>query len=333
MNHQTNQKVLIMATPLYHKEGDYSKILRDAGLEPVFPPECKPGVSEEELATWLSDRSIVAVLAGGEPYTRRVIEAAPGLRIISRAGVGTDSVDIQAATERGVFVTITPGANHEAVAEHTFALLLSLSRQILKRDHEVRRGIWNRNPLLPLRGKTLGVVGMGRIGRAVIQRAHAFGMRILVTEEYPDPEFLERFEAELVSLEELLARSDYVTLHVPLTERTRHMINRRTIALMKQGAILVNTARGGLVCESDLIEALRSGQLGGAGLDVFEQEPLPTDSPLAQMENVVLAPHVAGIDERSMYEMAVGAARNIVNVLHMNLDPEVIVNKELLPAI
>lgn len=327
------KKVLIMATPLYQKEGDYSKILRDAGLQPVFPPECKPGVTEDELAEWLADPGIVAVLAGGEPYTRKVIESAPGLKIISRSGVGTDSVDIQAATERGIFVTITPGTNHEAVAEHTFALLLAITREILKRDREVRSGTWNRKPLLPLRGRTLGVVGMGRIGRAVIERAHSFRMKILVTEEYPDPEFLARYGAELVPLEDLLRRSDYVTLHVPLTEKTRHMINRHTIALMKPGAILVNTARGGLVCEPDLIEALQSGHLCGAGLDVFETEPLPPDSPLTRLENVVLAPHVAGIDEQSMYEMAVAAARNIVNVLRMDIDPDVLVNKELLPVV
>jgi phosphoglycerate dehydrogenase-like enzyme len=256
----------------------------------------------------------VGVIAGGEPYTERVLAALPQLRVVARAGVGVDRVDLEAATRHRVAVTITPFANHEAVAEHTLALLLALTRAVPARDREVRRGQWLRTPYLPLRGRTLGLVGLGRIGRAVADRAAGFRLQLLACEAFPDPAFVQSRGIELADLDALLGRSDFVSLHVPLTPQTRGLINRATLARMKPGSFLINTARGGLVVEEDLLAALRSGHLAGAGLDVLAQEPPAPDNPLFQLDNVVLSPHMAGGDTQSLYDMAKDAAQCIIDL-------------------
>ncbi len=318
-------RVLVVSPPLYEQKTDYYHLLMRHGLQPVFPPRFVEAATEEDLIEWLADDRIVAVIAGGEPYTRRVIERAAGLRVISRAGVGSDSVDVAAAAERGITVTITPNTNHEAVAEHTFALLLAVARQVVRRDREVRTGRWSREPLTALRGRTLGLIGFGRIGQAVAERAAAFGLRTIAYDTFPNRSAARRLSVALVELDELLAEADFISLHTPLTEATSGMINRHTLAKMKRGVILINTARGGLIVEEDLVEALRDGHVAGAGLDVFVQEPPAEDSPLLQFDTVVLSPHVAGIDEDALYLMAVGAAWNIIDVLAGRCRPEVVV--------
>ena len=227
--------------------------LLKAGFELVYPPR-PVQLTEEELLQEL--RGVSASLAGSEPYTARVLAAHPQLRIIARAGVGYDAVDVTAATAQGIVVTITPGTNQEAVAEHTFAMMLGLAKKIATHHHAVKAGQWPRQANLPLRGKALGIAGLGRIGKAVALRGACFGMKLLAHEPFPDARFVAEHGVTLMPFDRLLAESDYVTLHLPLTLDSKYLINRYTLALMKPTAFLINTARGGLVCEADLFEAL-----------------------------------------------------------------------------
>lgn len=304
-------KVLIVPAPLFQLPGEHVELLHASGFDVAYPPAKKALLSEAEIIRALD--GVSAVIAGSEPYNTRVLTAAKTLRVISRAGVGSDAIVAEDINRHGVVATITPGTNHDAVAETTLALLLALARSVIALDRAVRAGNWPREPLQPIRGKTLGIIGLGRIGQSVAVRAAGFGVRILAYETIPDKSFVEKYSIELVSLENLLARSDFVSLHVPLSVHTRGLINRQAIAQMKRGAILVNTARGGLVVETDLLAALESGQLAGAGLDVFEVEPA-IDNPLLRHPNVVASPHVAGVDTQSLTEMATLAAQNIIDL-------------------
>jgi phosphoglycerate dehydrogenase-like enzyme len=318
-------RVLITPPALAEFDGSYRQILRDAGFELVFP-ERRVQLDEDDLVAELKD--IRAVLAGSETYTRRVIDACPELHIIARQGVGFDAIDLGAATEHGIVVTTTPGSNHEAVAEHTFALMLALAKKLLPHDRQTRAGTWPRRSGASLRGRTLSIVGLGRIGKAVARRARAFDMRLLACEILPDRAFMKSFDIELLPYDEVVKDADYLTFHVPLTDDTRHMVKRRSLVLMKPTAFLINTSRGGVVCEADLLEALRRGQLAGAGLDVYECEPA-RDNPLFGSDRVVLSAHSAGIDERSRDDMARLAAEAIVSLSRGDWPAEKIVNPEV----
>jgi phosphoglycerate dehydrogenase-like enzyme len=319
-------KVLITPTTLTGGSGPYIDLLVNAGFEVVYPKRARQ-LTEADLLEELP--GIAATLAGSEPYTPRVLAQAKGLKVIARAGVGFDAVDLPAATANGIAVAITPGANHDAVAEHTFAMLLAAAKNVNNLDRAMRAGKWLRaNPTLPLRGRTLGIVGLGRIGKAVALRAAAFYMRVIAYEPFPDKAFVTQQKIELMPLEKVLAESDYVSLHLPLSAQTYHVINKQTLALMKPTAWLINTARGGLVNESDVCGALQAKKLGGAALDVFNEEPLGP-SPLYDLENTILSPHVAGVDEVSRIELAVHAARAIVALSKGEWPAEQIVNAEL----
>ncbi len=224
-----------------------------------------------------------------------MMEKAPKLRVIGRAGVGVDNVDLDAATKRGIVVMNTPGGNAVAVAEHTFALMLALARHLVRADSTMHAGKWEKKTLqgTELRGKTLGIVGLGRVGVEVSRRAIAFGMKVVAHDPYVAPSLAQQLNITLGSLDEVFAQSDYITLHVGLTPQTQGMINADAIRKMKKGVRLVNCARGELLNEPAVIEALQSGQLGGAALDVYSHEPLK-DSPLATLPNVILTPHIAG---------------------------------------
>jgi phosphoglycerate dehydrogenase-like enzyme len=249
--------------------------------------------------------------------------------VIARTGVGYDLIDLASATAHRVAVTITPGTNQDSVAEQTWALLLALARRITHNDRVIHGGGWDRALVAPVRGMRLGLVGMGRIGRAVALRAAAFGARVVAFDTVLDAEFDERHGIERLPLDRLLMSSDAVSLHLPLTEATRGMVNRDFLAKMKSGAFLINTSRGGLVVENDLREALQSGHLAGAGLDVLNHEPPEPGNPLVALPNVVVSPHIAGTDTRSMSDMADLAASTIVE-LHQNRWPtDCVVNGEL----
>jgi phosphoglycerate dehydrogenase-like enzyme len=319
-------KVLITPAPLVCREGPFVEILQAAGFELAVPAHRNPLRSHEVIPLL---RGVHAVLASSEPYTREVLETAPDLRVIARAGVGYDAVDVAAATERGVIVTIAPGTNQDAVAELTFALLFAVAKRLVPNHQGVKAGAWPRHPTLPLRGRTLGIAGLGRIGKSVATRGLAFGMRLLACELCPDHAFVSKHGIELVPFERLLAESDFLSLHIPLTPQSRHIINRTTLALMKPSAFLINTARGGLVCEADLLEALQNNRLAGAGLDVFETEP-PGRNPLFELDNVIMSPHVAGVDIQSMQDMAVSAAQAIADLCAGKWPADKIVNPEAL---
>lgn len=313
-----NRRVLVAPAHLRAIEHAYAHILRDAGYTIEFSPHNKPGTEQQLTPAELLEilPGCVASLAGSEPYTRAVIEkaAASGLKVIARAGVGYDAVDLAAATDHGVAVCYAPGTNQEAVAEHAFMLMLALVRKLREQDVEVRKGLWPRRTVGHLRGQTLGIVGLGRIGKAMAQRAAPFGLKVLATEILPDRAFAAAHNVTFVPLEELLKKSDIVTLHVPKTPETRNLIRRETLALMKPTAYLLNTARGGIVHEKDLYEALVAKKIAGAGLDVFEVEPLRT-SPLCDLDNVILTAHTAGVDEQSRQDMARLPATAIVKLL------------------
>jgi phosphoglycerate dehydrogenase-like enzyme len=319
-------KALIAPTILVENHGPHYHLLREAGFELVYPPR-PVQLNEEELLHQL--RGVSATLAGSEPYSRRVFEANPTLRVIARAGVGYDAVDLAAATDHGVAVCIAPGTNQDSVAEHTLAFILALAKNLVSQHPAVKAGQWPRQANLPLRGRTLGIAGLGRIGKAVALRGVAFGMRLLAYEPIPDMEFVGRHGVTLVPFDRLLAEADFLTLHLPLMPSSKYLINKRTLALMKPEAFLINTARGGLICEADLVEALRSKRLAGAALDVFEQEPPGKDNPLFRFDNVVLTPHTAGVDLKSVDDMALSAARAIAALKRGEWPAEQIVNPEV----
>ena len=268
--------------------------------------------SDEEEIEYLKGAN--ATVAWGERYPAAVIEGLPDLRVIARMGVGFDKVDLKSASERGVVVTVTPNANHEAVAEHALAFIMSLAKLIVIGNKRMREGEWPSGPGKPLRGSTLGIVGLGRIGRSLAVRAVAMRMRVIATELYPDREFVAEHGIELVDLDTLLGSSDYVSLHCPLNDETRGFINKTTLESMNPNGALINTARGGLVVERDLLDALKSGQIAGAGLDVFEEEPTDPNNPLYELDNVIVSAHVAGNDELSLVEMGLEAAQNIIDL-------------------
>jgi phosphoglycerate dehydrogenase-like enzyme len=319
-------KVMITPAALAELRGPFLELLRASGMEIVYPKRT-PQLNEEELLEALP--GISATVAGSEPYTRRVIAARPDLRVVARVGVGYDAVDLAAATEHGVAVAIAPGTNHDGVAEHTFALILALAKRVVLHDIGLREGRWPRQTNLPIRDQVLGIVGLGRIGKSVALRGLAFKMRIIAYEPAPDLKFVEQHGIKLAPLNQVIAEADYLTLHLPLMPETRYLIRRETLALMKPTSFLINTARGGMVCEADLIEALRSGKLAGAGLDVFEKEPANQDNPLFGMDNVVATPHTAGGDWRSRDEMAYAAAKAIVALSRGEWPAEQIVNPEV----
>jgi D-3-phosphoglycerate dehydrogenase / 2-oxoglutarate reductase len=321
-------KVLIAPSALARLEGAFLQVLRQAGFDLVYPSVIRQMV-EVELLRALD--GVTASLAGSEPYTPAVLAAHPQLRVIARAGVGYDGVDVAAATQHGVVVAIAPNTNQDAVAEHTFCLILALTKHLISQHLGTRNADWPRGTNLPLRGRTLGIAGLGRIGKAVALRGEAFKMKLLAYEPYPDTAFAAEHKIGLVTFDQLLAESDFLSLHLPMMAESKHLINRQTLARMKPTAFLINTARGGLVCEADLLEVLRARRIAGAGLDVFEQEP-PGKSPLFELDNVVLTPHAAGVDLQSRDDMALSAAEAIVAVCRGEWPAEKIVNPEVRAA-
>lgn len=283
-------------------------------------------MSRLELVEHLRDKQgVLCTLA--DVIDKEVIASAPQLKVISNYAVGVNNIDIDAATSRGIDVTNTPGVLTEATADLTWALLLSTARRIPESDRFVREGKfvgWGPNLILgsDVSGRTLGIIGLGDIGTAVARRARGFGMTILYHNRRPSPRAQE-VEAQFVSLDELLSRSDFVTVHVPLNEGTRHMLGARELALMKRTAILINTSRGPVIDEAALVDALRNGRLAGAGLDVFEQEPALTDG-LSTLHNVVLTPHIGSGTHGTRERMAVMAAEDLLAVLDGRCPPHLV---------
>jgi phosphoglycerate dehydrogenase-like enzyme len=319
--------VLIAPVPLRRQPGAFREILHAGGFDELIEPPGEDTLTEAELRAVLPRTD--AMLCGGEKVTAELLDLAPRLRAIARTGVGYDLIDIPAATARGIPVLITPGTNQESVAEHTFALLLALTREIVSYDVIIKAGGWRKGLPEPIRGKTLGLVGLGRIGRAVATRGVAFGMKIVAFDPISDPEFDASHGVTRLGFEDLLAASDVVSLHVPLLPETRNLINGATLVRMRPGSILLNTARGGLVDEVALVDALRSGQIAGAGLDVLNDEPPLPNNPLLTLSNVVLSPHLGGIDTKGMSDMADMSASSIVALKEGRWPYGCVVNDEI----
>ena len=266
-------------------------------------------------------RNATAAIVSTDPFDEHTLAACPHLRVIARVGVGVDSIDLDAATRLGIIVTVTPGANENAVAEHTVGLILALVRRIAEHDGAIRRGEWNRTgEYAPweLAGCTVGLVGFGQIGQLVAQRLAGFDVEVL----HNDPAHSDSGHPGFMPLDTLLRRSDVVSVHAPLLPSTRHLLGRRELSLMKPHALLINTARGGVVDEQALIDALEAQDLRGAGLDVFEEEP-PRSARLLKLANVVLSPHVGGISDRSTAAMTKRATESVLAVLGGRRPPHV----------
>lgn len=301
----------IVVTEPIHREG--IRILEQAG-EVVRPASSDPGT----LRAVLQDAD--AVVLRITRFPAEMVEAAPKLRVVGRHGVGVDNVDLEACTRRGIPVVFTPEANAESVAEHVLGFMLALAKRILPGDRALRAGRFAaRNELfgMELAGKTVGIVGLGRIGRRVAQMCRAaLDMQVIGLDPVVSPEQAASLGIELApDLRALLSRADIVTLHVPLTPATRGLLGAEQLGWMKPGAYLINTARGGVVDEQALYDALASGRLAGAALDVFAEEPPPADHPLFRLENVIVTPHMAAHTEEAMYRMATMVAEEIVTVL------------------
>ncbi|MCD6368637.1 MAG: D-glycerate dehydrogenase [Thermoproteales archaeon] len=269
---------------------------------------------------------------------KNLIDNAPKLRIIAQYAVGYDNIDVEYATKKGIYVTNTPGVLTEAVADLTWALILGVARRIVEADEYVKKGEWWKtktgwHPMMMLgieiHGKTLGILGMGRIGRAVARRAKGFNMRVIYYSRRRLPEELEKeLNAEYVDFETLLKESDILSIHVPLTKETYHMIGEKQLKMMKRNAILINTARGAVIDTAALIKALEKKWIAGAGLDVFEQEPLPPDNPLTKFKNVVMAPHMGSATHKTRTRMGELVAENLIAFIKGEIPPT-LVNKEV----
>ena len=291
-----------MQMPLIAIPDDAPAVLRASAVWPALAARAQlayhdtlPG-SEDRLIERIGAAEVVLNIRASSKFTERVFAACPRLRLISVWGTGTDHVDLPAAARHGVTVTNTPGVSAISIAEHALALLLAVARRIPQLDAATRRGEWPRGQSIDLHGKTCGVVGLGAIGRQFARIAAGIGMRVIAWTMHPKPEP----GVEFVALDDLYRASDVVSVHLRLSPATEGFIGPRQLALMKPTAILINTARGAIIDEAALIDALAAGRLAGAGLDVFSAEPLPSGHPLAQLPNVAITPHCAGITPEAL---------------------------------
>lgn len=276
-----------------------------------------PGkMSREETLAAISSADAL-IIRSGTKADAELLEKAANLKAIARAGVGVDNVDLPVATEKGIVVMNTPGGNTIATAEHTFGLMIALARHIPRAHLYMREGRWERKMFMgnELRGKTLGIVGFGRIGREVAKRAQAFEMTVIESDPFVTAESASAAGVESVTLDELYARADFITLHTLITDETRGMMNAEAFAKMKNGVRLINAARGPLINEDDLLAALQSGKVAGAALDVYSVEPPPAEHPLVAHENVVHTPHLAASTAEAQVAVAVEAAQLIIDAL------------------
>lgn len=291
----------------------------------------KQRLPEAELLPLVKDVEAMVVRSETK-ITRKIMEAAPKLRVVGRAGVGVDNVDVETATQRGIVVMNTPSGNTISTAELTFSMLMALARKIPQAHASMKAGEWNRKAFqgVELYNKTLGILGMGRIGTEVARRAIAFGMRVLAYDPYLTLSRANALQVELVELDEVFTRADFITVHMPMSDETKGMINAAAFAKMKPGARVLNCARGGIINEADLYEAIKSGKIAGAALDVYETEPLPKEFPLRDLPQVIMTPHLGASTEEAQENVGIevaeaitdyllnGAVRNAVNL--PNLD-------------
>lgn len=304
----------ILVTPISMQPGKCNAALEQLmafSEDLVFNPTGRP-LAGEELIQLLQDCE--GYIAGLDFITAEVMDACPKLKVISRYGVGYDRIDIQAAAERGIVVTNTPGVNAEAVGEMTFGLILAAARQIPYLDRCTRQGEWIRSTGMELKGKILGIMGLGAVGKVVARCGQGLGMKVIAYDPSINAEYCWNNAIDIVSREKLITDSDVITLHLPLSAETYHLINTDSFSAMKRGTILINVAHGGLIDEEAAYEALKNGRLGGLGLDAFETEP-PEHSRLFEFSNVVATPHAAAHTKEAMQDMAQMTVSDLIAVL------------------
>ena len=283
-------------------------------------------LSQEELVAQAGDAHAM-IIRSGVKITPEVLDAAPNLKAIARAGVGVDNVDLDAATAKNVIVMNTPGGNTISTAEHTFGLMIALARHIPQGDASLRAGRWDRKLFVgvELKDKTLGLIGLGRIGKAIAKRAQAFEMTVIAHDPYIEASTAEAMGVALVELDALYANADFISLHALITDETRGMLNADAFAKMKDGVRIINASRGALINDADLAAAIQSGKVAGAALDVYDPEPPAEDNPLIGLDNVVHTPHLAASTSDAQVTVAVEAAQLISDTL-LHDKPETVVN-------
>jgi len=298
-----------------------------------FQLEAKHKLNLEDLKKAVADVDAVIVRSETQ-ITAEVLAAGKKIKIVGRAGVGVDNIDVAAASRQGIVVVNVPGGNTISAAEHTVALLLALSRNIPQASASTKAGEWKRSQFTgtELQGKTLGLIGLGRIGREVAKRCQSFEMKVIGYDPYASEEYAKNFNIEPVSLETIYAQADYISVHVPLNESTKYLFNEKTLAKLKPGVRLINCARGGIINETALYNALKNSQIKGAALDVFEQEPPPKDHPLFSLPNIIVTPHLGASTEEAQVKVAqelaetlrdyflTGSVRNAVNLPAMDAE-------------
>ena len=308
-------KILLTTTSFQDTPGAHHELLARSGFEVIR--ERGPLSEEQMLDLIRNNDGFDAFLNGDDRISARVIDAAgPRLRVIAKYGIGLDSIDVDHATEKRIPVLFTPGVNHTTVAEHTFGLMIALAKDFWGHASAVKNGGWVRRTGHELMGKTLGVLGLGRIGQEVVKRANAFGMRcVAFSRRWPDEFAWEFGVVRVASAEDLLPLADVVSLHMNLNDANRGFINARTLAMMKKGAYLINTARGGLVIENDVAEACRTGHLAGYATDVVDEEPMKPGHPFQSIDSILVTPHIGSRTFESVERQALRAVTNLVEYL------------------
>lgn len=303
----------ILVTPRSFRSSSQKpvKMLYEKGYELMFNNIGRP-YEKEEIMKLVTD--IDGIIIGIDKLDADIIGKASKLKVISKYGIGVDNIDISFATQNNIVVTNTPNANANAVADLTFGLMLSLARKIPEADRKTKSGKWEKIIGKSIYGKTLGIIGLGKIGKQVVNRAQGFEMNIIVNDVLKDEKFAKNYNIKYVNLNELLQKSDYITIHIPLNDSTRNMIDWKELQQVKEGAFLINTSRGGIINENALFESLKNKILKGVALDAFTTEPLKK-SPLMKLDNVILTPHIGGYTEEAIESMGLQAAQNLIDAL------------------
>ena len=308
---KTNYKVLITPRSFGKSSSKPLDLLKEKGYEVVQNPYGRI-MTRQEMMKHIVD--VDGIIVGVDPLDREVLACGKRLKAISKYGVGTDNIDVEYAKEKNIPVMRTVGANAEAVADFTFALMLAVARRIVEIDAGCRKLNWNKITSIEVHGKTLGLIGLGAIGKKVARRAAGFDMKVLAFDTFKDEVYAKENGITYVTLEELLKESDFISLHLPLTDETRNLISYEQFKMMKPMAVIVNTARGGIIDENALLWALKEKRIWGAGIDVFEEEP-PKNSELLKMDNIVIGSHCAASTYEAIEKMGMMAAENLIQCL------------------
>jgi D-3-phosphoglycerate dehydrogenase / 2-oxoglutarate reductase len=324
-------KILLTTTSFQDTPGEHHKLLAATGWEII---RARGPLNEADTLAAVGE--VDGYICGDDMITRAVLEKArPKLKVLSKYGIGVDKIDVKTCTEFGIPLLFTPGVNHTTVAEHTFLLLLALEKNFFFHTDSTRSGGWKRKTGRELLEKTIGIIGLGRIGKEVAVRARAFGMNVVGFDLYWDEKFAAAHQVKRShTLDEVYAAADYLSLHTNLTPETRDMINAQSFPKMKKGVIILNCARGEIVHTADIVEALQSGQVGGYGTDVLDEEPPAADHPLLKLPNAIVTPHIGSRTHESVQRQAVAAVTNLIRAMHgekplAQINPEVPVSKVL----